>query len=108
MRSHDVAEVVAGWIADRSLSRRKKAFLEMVYSQYWEAGAGCAPDTAGHYYASELDLPPGSFSIQVVAALLDLVEPQPAPSRLVQVTEDLVEDGQISREAAEDLYAHAL
>lgn len=108
MQSHDVAEVIESWVADRSLSRRKKAFLETVYSQYWETGGGCAPSVIGWYYASELDLPPGSFTIQVVAALLDHLDPQEPPARLVQVTEDLIEDGQISREAADALYEAAL
>jgi hypothetical protein len=41
----------------------------------------------------------------VVAAVLDHVDPLPEPpSRLVEVTERLVEDGHIEREEAEELY----
>jgi hypothetical protein len=109
MQSHDVAEIVSIWVVDRSLSRRKKAFLETIYNQFIEADGMGIPDVMGHAYASELDLPPGSCTIQVVAALLDHLEPLPGPdSRLVKVTEELVEFDHISREAADALYEAAL
>ena len=109
MRSQVVAEVVSIWAADQTLSRRKKAFLETVYSQYWECCTGSPPDVAGSIYASQLDLPPGSFTIQVVAALLDRLEPLPGSERrLVEVTESLVELEHISREAADATYEAAL
>lgn len=109
MRSQDIAEVVSIWAADHTLSRRKKAFLETVYSQYWEGCTGMAPDVAGSIYSSQLDLPPGAFTIQVVAALLDRLEPLPGSERrLKDVTEDLVELEYISREGAENIYEKAL
>jgi len=106
MRSQDVAEVVSVWCADRTLSRRKKAFLETVYSQYWEGCTGVAPDVAGSLYSSQLGLPPGAFTIQVVAALLDRLEPLPGSERrLVEVTEALVELEHLSRGEADAIYA---
>jgi hypothetical protein len=109
MRHDDIAEIVSIWAADHSLSRRKKAFLETVYNQFIESDGMAVPDIAGSIYASQLDLPPGSSTIQVVAALLDHLEPLPGPdSRLVEVTEELVEFGHISREAADATYEAAL
>jgi hypothetical protein len=105
MRSSDVCSVVDEWIANNRLARRKKAFLETVYSQFQESGGLCSPDIAGSIYCEEANLPSGSFTIQVVAAVLDHVDPLPEPpSRLVEVTEQLVEDGHIEREEAEELY----
>jgi hypothetical protein len=109
MRSQEVAEVVSIWAADHTLSRRKKAFLETVYNQFIEAGGMAIPDVAGHAYASQLDLPPGSFTIQVVAALLDRLAPLPGSERrLMEVTEQLVEFDHISRGAADATYEAAL
>jgi len=109
MQSRSISEVVASWIADRSLSRRKKAFLETVYSQFVDTGGIGVLDVAGHAYASELDLPPGSFTIQVVAALLDHVDPWPAPGRrLVEVTDQLLEWEVIDHETAQATYEAAL
>jgi hypothetical protein len=109
MRSNDVAEIIAIWAADHTLSRRKKAFLKTVYNQFIEAGGMGIPDVMGHAYASELDLPPGSFTIQAVAALLDQVDPLPAPGRrLVEVTDQLVEMEVIDRETAQATYEAAL
>jgi len=109
MRSQEVAEVVSIWAADHTLSRRKKAFLETVYNQFIEADGMASPDVAGSIYASQLDLPPGSFTIQVVAALLDRLDPQPGSERrLVEVTESLVELDHISREEADATYEAAL
>jgi hypothetical protein len=109
MRSQEITEIVSIWAADHSLSRRKKAFLETVYSQFIEADGMASPDVAGHAYASQLDLPPGSCTIQVVAALLDRMAPLPGSERrLVEVTEELVEFDHISREAADATYEAAL
>ncbi len=106
----DITEVLDDWIADRRLSRRKKAFLETVYDQFLETSGGAyAPSLSGSDYSSWLDLPSGSYLVQVVAALLDHVDPLPEPPcRLVEVTEQLVEDGHIEREAAEAFYEEAL
>jgi hypothetical protein len=104
-----VIDVLSDWAADRQLSRRKLAFLRNAYEQISEGLHGCAPDTCGHAYSSELDLPPGSATVQVVAALLDHLEPLPEhPRRLVEVTEAMVDAGHLDREAAEAFYEAAL
>jgi hypothetical protein len=100
-----ITDVVDDWIADRRLSRRKKEFLEAVYTAFQDSGGLYSPDVAGGFYCEELNLPQGGFKIQVVAALLDHLDPLPEPpTRLVEVTEQLVEDGHIEREEAEKLY----
>lgn len=107
MRSQEIAEVFDCWIADRRLSRRKKAFLNTVYEQMEDGLTSCSPDIAGSEYCGSVDLPAGCFTIQVVASILDALEPlSEPPSRLVIVTEALVDAEHIDREEAEYIYEH--
>ena len=109
MRNTDVIDVIDTWVADRHLSRRKLAFLRNVYDQVAGGLHGCALDTCGHIYCAELDLPPGSATVQVIAALLDQLDPLPEhPRRLVQVTEAMVDAEHIDRETADAFYERAL
>jgi hypothetical protein len=109
MRNQSVADVVSDWIADRRLPRRKLAFLRLVYDQFHDAPASCV-DTACRIVCSELDLPPGSATIQVIAALLDHIDPLPEHQhhRLIEVTDKLVVDGAWGEDAAEAFYAEVL
>ena len=93
------------WAADHTLSRRKKAFLETNFSQYREGCTSVIPGVARSLCVSQLDLPPSSFSIQVVAALLGRLAPLPGSVlRLAEVSECLVELEHISKEEAETTY----
>ena len=79
MRNQQIADVLDVWIADKRLARRKLAFLRSVYQQQHYA-LSCAEETqfldiADSLYCEELDLPPGSPVVAVVAALLDHLEP---------------------------------
>jgi hypothetical protein len=96
MRDQDVQDVVDSWIADRTLSRRKRAFLQTVVDQFLESGSD-SPDIASGFDCSEVDLPDGHhYGIQVVASILDHVDPLPsAPSRLTQVTAELEASGHL-------------
>jgi len=89
----DVSDVVEAWIADRKLSRRKLAFLRTVFDQGMESiSRGVHPPTAGGIYCEELELPHGSSWLEVVASLLDHLEPRPTcPSRLAEARDELVE-----------------
>jgi hypothetical protein len=87
------------------LSRRKKALLETNYIQYREGCTSVIPGVARSLCASQLDLPPGSFSIQVVAALHGRLASLPeSVLRLAEVSECLVELEHISKEEAETTY----
>ena len=109
MRSTAIADVLDLWIADRSLSRRKLAFLKEVHQQAvntLEFGL-YIPETCDQTYCAELDLPQGSDVAQVVASLLDHLEPMGAtrhPERLVNVTNLMVEAGVIKEAQAEALF----
>jgi len=109
MRDAVVIDVIETWIADRRLSRRKLSFLRNAYEQVSEGLYNCPLDTCGHIYCAELDLPQGSATVQVIAALLDHLDPVPEhPRRLVQVTEAMVDADHIDREQAEAFYERAL
>ena len=97
MRSREVENVVAEGIAKGGLARRKKAFLATVYGQFWESGGLYVPDVADSCYCREFGLPSGSYSIQVVAALLDRIDPQAVPPcRVDEVTQELIQSGHFS------------
>ena len=104
-----VIELFDEWIASRRLSSRKLAFLQNAYNQVSGGLHGLALNTCGHIYCAELDLPQGSATVQVIAALLDHLDPVPEhPRRLVQVTEAMVDADHIDREQAEAFYERAL
>jgi hypothetical protein len=79
MRNQQIADVLDAWIADKRLARRKLAFLKSVYTQQHHALLSAEEtqflDIADSLYCEELDLPPGSPVVAVVAALLDHLEP---------------------------------
>ena len=99
MRDQEVQDVVDSWIADRTLSRRKRAFLQTVVDQFLEFGCD-SPDVASDFDCGEVDLPDGHwYGIQVVASILDAldsVSESPWPSRLDQVTADLMDSGHLN------------
>jgi hypothetical protein len=109
LHKQSVIELFDEWIAGRRLSVRKLACLQNAYAQASEGLYGCALDTCGQIYCSELDLPPGSATVQVIAALLDHLDPLPEPPRrLVEVTEAMVDAEHIDRETADAFYERAL
>ena len=68
--------ILESWIARRKLSAKKLDYLEKEYEQ----GLQAVPEAvslmiAGSEYSSELDLPTGSYWIQVIADLLDHLRP---------------------------------
>ncbi len=106
-----VTDLFEEWIANRQLSQSKLAFLENAYDQAIEDGIynGCPLGICSSIYSSELDLPSGCATVQVIAALLDFLDPLPEhPRRLVVVTEAMVDAEHIDREEAEGFYEEAL
>ena len=87
----NVSDVVEAWIADRKLSRRNLAFLRTVFQQMTEWN--CFPPYRDYQVADglcceELDLPRGSSWLEVIASLLDHLDPRPStPCRLEEVME---------------------
>ena len=109
LQKQSVIELFDEWIASRRLSPRNLACLQNAYDQVAEGLHGCSLDTCGQIYCAELDLPPGSATVQVIAALLDQLDPLPEhPRRLVQVTEAMVDAEHIDRETADAFYERAL
>ena len=89
-RSEDwtIRSVFEDWIPDRTLSRRKKAFLETTHTQMvhnLEYEACSEPNVAPSWMNDELDKPELIYECQCVADLLDFLSP--------------VEDGKQSRES---------
>ena len=67
---------VDSWIADRKLSEKDLDYLQQEY----EKGLPLVPNavclmTAGEIYCQELELPNGSYWLQVIASLLDQLRP---------------------------------
>ena len=79
-RSEDwtIRSVFEDWIADRTLSRRKKAFLETTHTQMvhnLEYEACSEPNVAPSWMNDELDKPELIYECQCVADLLDFLSP---------------------------------
>ncbi len=107
--SLEIDSVVETWIADRKLPRRAVGFLKTVHNQSLESiGSGASCHIAPRSICSELDLPQGSYWVQVVAMLLDHLEPVEKvtrhPARWVEVTEALIEAGEIEEGEAEEIF----
>tara|TARA_Y100001968_G_scaffold110928_1_gene100467 strand:+ start:87 stop:422 length:336 start_codon:yes stop_codon:yes gene_type:complete len=80
-RSEDwtIRSVFEDWIADRELSRRKKAFLETTHTQMMhvlENEACMEPNVAPAWMRDEIDEIDISFECHCVAALLDHLSPR--------------------------------
>ena len=79
-RSEDwtIRSVFEDWIADRTLSRRKKAFLETTHTQMvhnLEYESVMEPNVAPSWMSDELDKAHLIFECQCVADLLDFLSP---------------------------------
>ena len=85
----DIAQVVEGWIADRQLSRRKAAFLEVSLQRSMDALPVCSLYVAPGDLAEELALPAGAYWVQLVASLLDYTRPRPGIPRLNELEVEL-------------------
>lgn len=108
MNTPDVIDVLELFVAERKLSRRKLAFLETVHQQTLASiDRICSPHAAGQFLASELDLPQAHFTCQLVADVLDFLNPLPDEgkrARLIEITEALVKTGHLEPDEAESLY----
>ena len=79
-RSEDwtIRSVFEDWIADRTLSRRKTAFLETTHTQMMHVleNENCMePNVAPSWMSDELDKSHLIFECQCVADLLDFLSP---------------------------------
>ena len=89
--------VVEDWIADRKLSNRKLNFLEQDHEQTMqEIGLVTSFSIASSYLSDELDLPQGSYWVQVVADLLDHLAPSEEGSRLGELNKELIDYGHLN------------
>ena len=108
MQTLNVPDVLENWAAERKLLPGELAFLETAYDQTVEAIAtGCSFEIAGNILCSSLDMPKAVYTCQLVAGLLDFVKPlpnEPKHARLVELTEALVDCGQLEPEVAEALF----
>ena len=68
--------IVESWIARRKLSAKNLDYLEQEYEQGLQVvPAAVCLMTAGEIYSQELELPNGSYWLQVIASLLDQLRP---------------------------------
>ena len=89
--------VVEDWIADRKLSNRKLNFLEQDHERTMqEIGLVTSFSIASSYLSDELDLPQGSYWVQVVADLLDYLAPSEEGSRLGALNKELIDYGHLA------------
>ena len=89
--------VVEDWIADRKLSNRKLNFLEQDHKRTMqEIGLVTSFSIASSYTSDELDLPQGSYWVQVVADLLDHLAPSEEGSRLGELNKGLIDYGHLA------------
>jgi len=89
--------VLEDWIADRKLSNRKLNFLEQDHEQTMqEIGSVTSFSIASSYTSDELDLPQGSYWVQVVADLLDHLAPSEEGSRLGELNKGLIDYGHLA------------
>ena len=65
-----IEDVLEGWIADRTISRRKRAFLKQMHDI--NVSSDSEPLICPNHISSELDLPDGSSWPDVLANFLDL------------------------------------
>ncbi len=85
------------WVGDRKLSNRKIAFLEKDHERTMnEIGLVTSFSIASSYYSDELDLPQGSYWVQVVADLLDHLAPSEEGSRLGELNKGLMDYGHLA------------
>ena len=89
--------VLEDWVADRKLSNKKLAFLEQDHERTMnEIGLVTSFSIASSYYSDELDLPQGSYWVQVVADLLDHLLPSEEGSRLGALNKELMDYGHLA------------
>ena len=69
-----IENVLEGWISDRTISRRKRAFLKQMHEINVKSDG--IPLVCPSHISSALDLPNGSAWPYVVADLLDYLEGQ--------------------------------
>ena len=96
-----VSTIIDGWISNkRKPSEKKLDFLEQEFQQGFDAVAEAISfDIADGFTCEELDLPRGSYLIQLVASLLDLKAPltEEMP-RLAQLNKQLIDFGHLKEE----------
>ena len=89
--------VLEDWVGDRKLSNKKLAFLEKDHERTMqEIGLVTSFSIASSYYSDELDLPQGSYWVQVVADLLDHLAPSEEGSRLGELNKGLMDYGHLA------------
>ena len=93
-----IQSCVEDWYADKKLSRRKIAFLEQSHERLIEGEIGLVTSfsIADGFYADELDLPSGSYWVQLQADLLDHLKPEKTHwTRLFELNRLLFEFGHL-------------
>ena len=88
-----VSTIIDGWISNkRKPSEKKLDFLEQEFQQGLDAVAEAFSfDVAEGFTCEELDLPQGSYLIQVIASLLDLKAPvKDGMPRLAELNKELI------------------
>ena len=96
-----VESTLDAWMSNkRKLFPKRLEILERYFQEGFDAVAEAIDfDVADSYYCEELDLPHGSSTLQLVAALLDLQVPEKEEMpRLAQLNKQLIDFGHIKEE----------
>ena len=93
-----VEATLAGWMSNKKRPFPKRLeILERYFREGFDAVAEAIDfDVADSYYCEELDLPHGSSTLQLVAALLDVTDPvKEEMPRLAELNKELIYFGHL-------------
>ena len=96
-----VESTLEGWMSNKKRPFPKRLeILERYFQEGFDAVAEAIDfDIADSYYCEELDLPHGSSTLQLVAALLDLQVPEKEEMpRLAELNKELIYYGHLEEE----------
>ena len=96
-----IEDVLEGWIADRTISRRKRAFLKQMHDI--NVSSDSEPLICPNHISSELDLPDGSSWPDVLANFLDFIEGQKVGHKVLDHQMELGSAGSMSNDDFDDI-----
>ena len=101
MSDWTIETVLEDWIADRTISRRKHAFLKQMHDI--NVNSGGEPLICPSHISSELDLPNGSSWPDVIADFLDFIEGQKVGHAVTKHKLELGSSGSVNNNDSDEI-----
>ena len=101
MSDWTIETVLEDWIADRTISRRKLAFLKQMHDI--NVNSGGEPLICPSHISSELDLPNGSSWPDVIADFLDFLEGKKVGHTVTKHQMELGSSGSVNNNDSDDI-----